>query len=170
MPKTQLHPMHGSNHPHGIDSQSLGSHGPLTQLTTQKPPVAKAVYSHSNQKPFLRKSTSLFERIITDWWWWELFSWLVSFSCLTAIIVVLFVFNGKRQPQYIIPGITLNAYIAVFSAIAKAALILPVSEAIGQLKWIWFHNRSPLSNFALFDGASRGPWASAILLVRMKCR
>ena len=58
----------------------------------------------------------------------------------------------------------------MFSAISKAALILPVSEAVGQLKWIWFQDRSPLSNFVLFDGASRGPWAAAMLVVRIRCR
>ncbi|KAF2877892.1 hypothetical protein BDV95DRAFT_5756 [Massariosphaeria phaeospora] len=45
-------------------------------------------------------------------------------------------FNGKKQPEFIIPRITLNAYIAVFAAVARAALILAVSEAIGQLKWM----------------------------------
>ncbi|ORY13276.1 hypothetical protein BCR34DRAFT_481322, partial [Clohesyomyces aquaticus] len=53
---------------------------------------------------------------------------------------------------------------SVFSAVAKAALILPVSEAIGQLKWMCFRDESRLWGFLAFDGASRGPWGSLILL------
>jgi hypothetical protein len=35
-------------------------------------------------------------------------------------------------------GTTLNTYVSVLAALSKAAMILSVSEAIGQLKWIWF--------------------------------
>lgn len=121
-------------------------------------------------RPLLRASTTFYNRVITDWWWWELFSWVISFCCTAAIIVVLLIYNDKKQPQYIIPGITMNAYIAVFAAISKAALILPVSEAIGQLKWTWFQNESRLSNFFVFDAASRGPWGALMLLGRTRCK
>lgn len=115
-------------------------------------------------KPLLRASTTFYDRIITDWWWWELGSWFVSFSCVTTIIALLLYYDGRKQPNHVIKGITLNAFIAVFAAIAKAALILPVSEAIGQLKWIWFRRERRLIDFLLFDNASRGPWGSLIAL------
>jgi hypothetical protein len=83
---------------------------------------------------------------------------------------VLLYYDGKRQPQYLLPGITLNAYIAVFAAIAKAALILPVSEAIGQLKWLWFWEEANLWDFCTFDEATRGPWGALMLLGRTRCR
>lgn len=67
-------------------------------------------------------------------------------------------------------GITLNAFVAVFSAVAKAALILPVSEAIGQLKWIWFRDGRRLYDFHAFDNASRGPLGSVLLLGTTKGR
>ena len=118
----------------------------------------------------VRASTTFYDRIISDWWWWELFSWLVAFSSVCAIVAVLALYDGKKQPQFIIPGITLNAYISVFAAIAKAALILPVSEAIGQLKWMWFWKEAKLWDFHTFDSASRGPWGSLILLTTTKCR
>lgn len=66
-------------------------------------------------------------------------------------------------------NITLNAYIAILSRVASASLMLPVSEAIGQLKWSWFQGRSKkMWDFELFDNASRGPWGSFMLLVRTK--
>jgi hypothetical protein len=121
-------------------------------------------------KPLLRASTTFYERVITDWWWWELGSWLVSFACVMTIVGLLFYYDGKKQPSHVVQGITLNAFIAVFAAIAKAALILPVSEAIGQLKWIWFREERKLVDFYTFDNASRGPWGSTLLLCKTKGR
>jgi hypothetical protein len=66
--------------------------------------------------------------------------------------------------------ILFSGSIAVFAAISKAALILPVSEAVGQLKWIWFRKERTLSDFYAFDNASRGPWGSAMLLRTTKLR
>ncbi|KAF2819752.1 hypothetical protein CC86DRAFT_429958 [Ophiobolus disseminans] len=121
-------------------------------------------------KPLIRASTTFYERVITDWWWWELGSWFVSFACVTTIVALLFYYDGKKQPNHVVKGITLNAFIAVFAAVAKAALILPVSEAIGQLKWIWFRKERKLFDFYAFDNASRGPWGSAVLLCTTKGR
>lgn len=66
-------------------------------------------------------------------------------------------------------NITLNAYIATLSRVASASLMLPVSEALGQLKWSWFQGHSKkMWDFELFDNASRGPWGSFMLLVRTR--
>jgi hypothetical protein len=123
-----------------------------------------------SKRPLLRTSTTLYDRIVTDWWWWELLSLLVSLLSISTIVGILLLYSEKKQPDHVIPGVTLNAFISVFAAVAKAALILPVSEAIGQLKWIWFRDQAKLWDFYLFDGASRGPWGSFILLWRTKCR
>ncbi|KAH7409986.1 hypothetical protein DE146DRAFT_332961 [Phaeosphaeria sp. MPI-PUGE-AT-0046c] len=121
-------------------------------------------------KPLVRSSTTFYQRITTDWWWWELASWLVSFACVSTIVGLLLHYDGKVQPDYVVKGITLNAGIAVFSTVAKAALILPVSEAIGQLKWVWMQEERKLFDFLAFDNASRGPLGSLLLLSTTKCR
>jgi hypothetical protein len=121
-------------------------------------------------KPLVRASTTFYERIVTDWWWWELGSWLLSFCCFSAVVGLLLYYDGKRQPSDVVKGITLNASIAIFAAIAKAAMILPVSEAIGQLKWIWFRRERKLYDFFTFDNATRGPWGSLMLLGTTRCR
>lgn len=74
-------------------------------------------------KSLLRASTSFYGRVITDWWWWELGSWLVSFACVATIIGLLLYYDGKKQPNYVIKGITLNAFIAVFAAIGVSQLL-----------------------------------------------
>ena len=60
----------------------------------------------------------------------------------------------------------------VLSKVASAALILPISEAIGQLKWTWFHGTESkeMIDFEIFDKASRGAWGSFLLLCRTKGR
>ena len=126
--------------------------------------------SDTKDRPLIRASTTFYDRIVTDWWWWELLSWTVSLACMAAIIGVLWYYDGKRQPEYLVTGITLNAYVAVFAAVSKAALILPVSEAIGQLKWIWFQKEAALWDFQVYDAASRGPWGAALLLIKTRCR
>ncbi|CAN9085454.1 unnamed protein product [Alternaria alternata] len=61
-------------------------------------------------------------------------------------------------------------YVLILSKIASGALILPISEAIGQLKWTWFHGKKSRDafDFEIFDKASRGAWGSFMLLCRTK--
>lgn len=90
---------------------------------------------------------------------------------MTGIVIVLFIYRGKRIPSWPL-GLTLNAYISVLSKVATAALLVPVSEALGQFKWSWFNRDSSkkMWDFEIFDNASRGPWGSFLLLVRTKGR
>jgi hypothetical protein len=74
----------------------------------------------------------------------------------------------RDQPHNEWPlGLTI---ITILSKIASAALILPISEAIGQLKWTWFHGKKSRDafDFEIFDKASRGAWGSFMLLCRTK--
>jgi hypothetical protein len=74
----------------------------------------------------------------------------------------------QDQPRVKWPlGLT---FITILSKIASASLILPISEAIGQLKWSWFHGKESKDafDFEIFDKASRGAWGSFLLLLRTK--
>lgn len=103
-------------------------------------------------------------------WILEIFSWVISALCMAAIIGVLLSLKDEQLPKW--PGgLTLNAYISVLSKITSAALLLPTSEALGQLKWSWFRGDSKkMWDFEIFDEASRGPWGSILLLIRTKGR
>lgn len=98
-------------------------------------------------------------------WILEVISWLVSASCFASVMIILLVYQDKRSPSWPISQ-TLN----LLSRVASAALILPVSEALGQLKWNWFQKSKKMWDFEIFDNASRGPWGSALLLIRTKGR
>lgn len=102
-------------------------------------------------------------------WLLEIISWTLSALCMTAIIVVIYVYSGKSAPTNWPLGLTLNTFISILSKVASAALLLPASEALGQLKWSWFQGGSKkMWDFEIFDNASRGPWGSFLLLLRTK--
>lgn len=107
-------------------------------------------------------------------WLLEILSWLFSAICMAAVIGVLIYLQGDSLSRWTIQEkthLTLNAYISILSKMAGAALILPVSEALGQLKWSWFLEHSKqMWDFEIFDNASRGPWGSLLLLIRTKGR
>lgn len=109
---------------------------------------------------------------VVERWLLEIVSWLISAICMGAIIAVLIVL--KNQPLAKWPftsmGLTLNAFVAILSRIAGAALLLPVAEALGQLKWSWFikGDSKKMWDFEMFDNASRGPWGSLLLLIHTK--
>ena len=107
-------------------------------------------------------------------WLLEILSWLFSAICMAAVVGVLIYLQGDSLSRWTIQEkthLTLNAYISILSKMAGAALILPVSEALGQLKWSWFLEHSKqMWDFEIFDNASRGPWGSLLLLIRTKGR
>lgn len=110
-------------------------------------------------------------RSVMKRWLLEIISWVLSASCMAGIITMLMIYHDKNLPKWPL-GLTINAYISILSKIASAALLLPVSEALGQLKWSWFQgdNSKKMWDFEIFDNASRGPWGSLLLLVRTKGR
>lgn len=106
-------------------------------------------------------------------WLLEIISWSISAICMAIILVVLVFLKDQPLSKWSLGStISLNTFVATFSRIASAALLLPVSEALGQLKWSWFFQGSSkkMWDFEIFDNASRGPWGSLQLLVRTKGR
>ncbi|KAF3044301.1 hypothetical protein E8E12_006608 [Didymella heteroderae] len=107
-------------------------------------------------------SNNIFKR-----WIFELLCWATSAVCLSAVVAIYSRVNGKNQsPQ----AEVLLSWVNVLGKIAAAALIVPTSEALGQLKWNWFHESRAMWDFEIFDKASRGPWGAIMLLFRTKGR
>ncbi|KAE8840215.1 hypothetical protein HRS9122_06820 [Pyrenophora teres f. teres] len=109
---------------------------------------------------------------VIERWLLEIVSWLISAVCMGAIIAVLVVLKDKPSTKWPFSnlGITLNAFVSVLSRVAGAALLLPVAEALGQLKWSWFirGDSKKMWDFEMFDNASRGPWGAFLLLIHTK--
>jgi hypothetical protein len=106
-------------------------------------------------------SDNIFKR-----WLFEMMSWFVSASCMVAIICIYLQVKGRPLSQ---DGSFLT-WTNVLGKISSAALIVPTSEALGQLKWHWFNKSKAMWDFEIFDKASRGPIGALMLLFRMKGR
>ena len=98
-------------------------------------------------------------------WLPEIASFLFSLLALVAIVILLAARKDRPLPKW--PSLlNINSLVAIFSSISKAALLLSISECIGELKWIWFANPQQVSDFDRFDSASRGPWGALVLLLK----
>jgi hypothetical protein len=100
------------------------------------------------------------------------FSPLVSLHAdlfpLAGDIIILIRVDGKPQPKFSL-GLTINALVELITSIAKLFLAVPIVSGLGQLKWLWFNaNAQPLTDFQLYEDASRGGLGSIRLLFRLR--
>jgi len=98
-------------------------------------------------------------------WVFEISSWCVSLFCMAAVVGIYV--HLKDEP---LRNGNLLPWANALGKIASAALIVPTSEALGQLKWNWFHDSNAMWDFEIFDKASRGPWGAMMLLFRTRGR
>ncbi|KAJ3478882.1 hypothetical protein NLG97_g8459 [Lecanicillium saksenae] len=99
-------------------------------------------------------------------WKWEFISLLMSILSFTAIVVILLVYQNRLLSEWKLP-ISINAIVAIFSALFKGSLAMPVTEGISQLKWLWFA-RQPrnLVDMEVYDKASRGVWGAVLMIFK----
>ncbi|MCJ1440581.1 MAG: hypothetical protein MMC23_001066 [Stictis urceolatum] len=129
-------------------------HEPITEKTSWRPmqPFARRI----------RQYTALMGNVL---WLGEILSFLLAFVTLAAIITLLGTQKDKPLPAW--PSLfSLNSLLSVLSSIMKTALLYPIAEGIGELKWIWFAAPQPISDFDRYDSASRGPWGAFQLIVK----
>ncbi|EDU40877.1 DUF3176 domain containing protein [Pyrenophora tritici-repentis] len=147
---------------------------PAQNMRNFEPSTTYLFHEDKKQKPSL-DFTQRIERALARYnasdnvfkrWLFETLSWLVSASCMVAIILINLRIKSKPMVQE--PS-SLN-WINVLGKISSAALIVPTTEALGQLKWNWFHKSKAMWDFEIFDKASRGPLGALMLLYRTKGR
>ncbi|KAL1853391.1 hypothetical protein Plec18170_005388 [Paecilomyces lecythidis] len=99
-----------------------------------------------------------------DWagsWAWEIGGSILSVICIALLIGFLAYVNGMAYGswQYTVSP---NAVVSVITAFAKAAMLIPVSSCLGQLKWGQRGHQKPmrLYHFYVLDQASRGPYGA----------
>ncbi|PYH88760.1 hypothetical protein BO71DRAFT_390984 [Aspergillus ellipticus CBS 707.79] len=139
--------MEDTNQDHETQRSLLASKGPVGHST-------EAITSGP------RKKTPSFGRDIQPWLW-ELCCVILSGGVLAAMAIILAKYDGHAQPNW--RNVSLNSVISWLSTLAKAGILYAVSESLGQLKWIWFSQRRPLSDLGCFDSASRGVTGSVLL-------
>lgn len=121
-----------------------------------------------NNQPKVHKKPSLWE-LVTNLFAWELLAVFLSTALLAAIIGILASYN--HQPQPIWKHTSLNSVISWLSTISKGCVLFAISESLGQLKWLWFTQKSrPMSHLRTFDAASRGVTGSAELIWNLRAK
>jgi hypothetical protein len=131
-----------------------------TLLAPQKSDPPHGKRSHAAPAT-LKKRLWFFE------WRWELGSMLVSIVCVSLTATILGYMDGKPTRMWKLP-IQPNSLVAVFSTIAKSALLVPIAEGMGQLKWDFFARPGRIVHMQTFDEASRGPWGATVLLWKVR--
>jgi hypothetical protein len=107
----------------------------------------------------------------SHWWPWEWLCELLAIGSLGSMIFVLWFYHDKPQAEWKQSYFTLNGLIAFLATLVKTGLIVPVSAAIGQRKWLRFmpgkervRRARRLGDFEVFDEASRGSLGSMKLV------
>ena len=119
--------------------------------------------THHSLNQRLTRATHALQGFLIRTWLPEILCWLVSALLTIGLIALLHHYQNQAVPKWPY-RITLNAVIALLSTLAKASLLLPVAQALSQLKWLWFTSEHKLSDIGAFDDASRGTLGSLKLL------
>lgn len=129
---------------------------PTTTNSSTLQPRAKAA-SEARAKPSLAQ-------MMMRWWFWELLACIGSLIGVLAIVVFLIYYDHRPQPHW--PrSITINTIVSLFAVLVKAPLLLTVAACLGQAKWTHFQSkRHPLSDWLVYEDASRGPLGCLNLL------
>ena len=103
------------------------------------------------------------QRLTTDGWLLESGAMLLSTGIFTSILTLFAMYDGRHAYSW--PNlISMNTMIARLSSASRVTLLYTVTNAIIQLRWLYFRERGSLFDFHRLDAASRGPWGSLQLL------
>lgn len=126
----------------------------LTRKVSPKTLISKATTPGSNRN-----------RGYFTMWWWEATCCIIAVGALLAIVGTIYSHEGRPLPRWRF-GLTINAIIAIYTVIIKAAAGLVLAEGISHIKWVSLAQPQLLSTFVAHDNASRGPLGSFELLRR----
>lgn len=174
-PRSPNRPQSDAERSIGSNIQALPSMSPHIsqvandQATLGAPPNLH-FQSEKNMDPNPSRSRNIARQARANCWPWELSALFISLTSLMAIILILYLYEG-RSLSNLPDGISINAIIAILSTAMKAALSVPVAEAISQAKWDWFHPQGrSLADMEVYDQASRGPWGALRMLANVRWR
>ncbi|PLB40847.1 DUF3176 domain-containing protein [Aspergillus candidus] len=99
-----------------------------------------------------------------DTWAWEIGSVTLAVVGLALLVAFLVTINNTPYAKWQYTA-SPNTVVSIIVTITKAALLVPVSSCLGQLKWSLFRDPAPLYHMQVIDQASRGPWGSLEILL-----
>lgn len=117
-----------------------------------------------------KQRSTLVSKYYQNWWFWELAGAILSAVCILAVGILAYKINKTSLSAWKLP-LSPSTMISTFITIAKTAMLLPVSEGLSQLQWLYFWvDRSKyrqLRDIEAFENASRGPWGSLLIFGRI---
>ncbi|PLN80464.1 hypothetical protein BDW42DRAFT_170896 [Aspergillus taichungensis] len=99
-----------------------------------------------------------------DTWAWEIGSVTLAVVGIALLVAFLVTINNTPYANWQYTA-SPNTIVSIIVTITKAALLVPVSSCLGQLKWNLFQDPAPLYHMQAIDQASRGPWGSMEILL-----
>ncbi|PLB41687.1 DUF3176 domain-containing protein [Aspergillus candidus] len=137
---------------------------------TKTQAYAPAQVSDIGSEP-LSGATTEYKRHPLYWpseWLWESISSTLALGLLIGIAIIFWYMDDKPLSAWR-GQVSLNTTIAILTTSCTAVLMHGVSAFIGQSKWLHFKDRSrKLTDFEVYDEASRGPWGAIQLLTTVK--
>lgn len=102
-------------------------------------------------------------------WMFEVLSLFLAASVLTALSIVLALYNNKPSP--VVGGVALNTMVAFAATLFRLCLMVPIMRCMSQLTWSLMEREyRPLTDVIRLDQASRGPLGSLQLLSKKPYR
>lgn len=139
---------------------------PMSDRSTQQGPDDEVLDPMRSQKS-TRSKPSLWDRLVTNWWGFEIAGWLLA-TLSTAVMIIVFALFDQHAVDSWHSGVTPNALLQVLSQIVQTAMLPAVAESISQLKWLWFHNSNLLGDMPAYADASTGPFATILLVLKRR--
>lgn len=166
-------PEEGPEHPFERQRSSDQTWSPVSSNTlpvNQNKP-APSVTERSTGSTGWQPPTTSKPKSGSHWWPWEWLCELLAIVSLGAMVFILWYYHDKPQSDWQQSYFTLNGLIAFLATLVKTGLIVPVSAAIGQRKWLRFmpskgsaRRARRLGDFETYDEASRGSLGSMKLI------
>ncbi|KAI0473743.1 hypothetical protein GGR56DRAFT_547729 [Xylariaceae sp. FL0804] len=107
------------------------------------------------------------------WWKEEYFFCVVALATAAALIALLYLFDGKLQPDWN-SDLQFSTVVIFIMTAFRLSLKAVIENCVSQAAWIWVSSfrkgktEARLEDFKMFDDASRGLWGSIVLLWRMR--
>jgi len=146
----------------GSSSQRLSVAYSISQKSMQSP-----LLDHGPPPEHRQKAKFRLRDVGARWWIYEIGASIIALSLAGVIFYHLKKLSNEPTTRWTWPwGVASVLQFAV--TVMKAAMMVPVASALGQLKWHHFRRFQKLSEMEIFDESSRGILGSIRLLFRLK--
>lgn len=150
-----------------LNDRSSFRHNPVEEMHVD---TSRAFIREGNPSAPLFPDMPFSRQQWDDNWGKEVLCWLISLIFFVALTGVLSKYDGKERPE-LSSGMTLNTLASLLLTIAYEFIKIPVSAAIGQIKWIRARDKPrPLAEYCQVDEAAKGTYGSLMLLLGLGTR